>query len=564
MLNSPAEGLVTRILAIGAGFTTIFIVSGVVTDPVNVPKLLSIGVTGIAAISVLIFSELRKRIVHFKFVFVTLVVFIFFSFLSVFASSAPLSQSFYGVYGRNNGALTYFLLVIFFLAALTIRAIKNFKSIIFALLFAGYVNIIYCLWVLMFGDFIGWSNPYGNILGTLGNPNFIGSFLGIFLSVFVAVAIGNSSSIFYRYGALIIIPVTSYEIFKSQAIQGRVVAALGIGIVGFYYIKSRFANHYLWIYSILCTTIGGFSILGALQVGPLTDLIYKTSVSLRGQYWLSGLNAGKTHPFTGVGMDSLGDWYRRTRDAHALVLPGPDTVVNAAHNVVLDMFAFGGFPLLVSYVALIAFVFVAILKLSIRSKNFDPTLVALVVAWIGYQAQSIISINQIGLAVWGWLLSGAIIAYEHVTRTASLDVANSVKSGRVNTLNGQNSHLTMVAILGAILGIITALPPLTADSKWRSAMVTLSVSDVEVSMARSYFNPANVHKYLSNIKVLESSQLHELSHKYALQAVSWNADVFESWKMLYLLKNTTEQEKLNALSNMKRLDPLNAEVTKLN
>ena len=30
-------------------------------------------------------------------------------------------------------------------------------------------------------------------------------------------------------------------------------------------------------------------------------------------------------------------------------------------------------------------------------------------AWIGFQAQSLISIDNIGIAVWGWLLGGAII-----------------------------------------------------------------------------------------------------------------------------------------------------------
>ena len=32
---------------------------------------------------------------------------------------------------------------------------------------------------MSFGDFIGWNNPYGAILGTFGNPNFLSSFLAM-------------------------------------------------------------------------------------------------------------------------------------------------------------------------------------------------------------------------------------------------------------------------------------------------------------------------------------------------------------------------------------------------
>jgi O-antigen ligase len=561
MLSSLPEQLITRILALGAGFTTIFVLSGNITDPVNVTKLFSLGIAGFAAIFLFIFSELRRTIVDFKLVAIVLLAFITLSLISAFNSSAPFSQSFYGVYGRNNGVLTYFLVALFFLTALTIKVKKNFNSILVALLGAGYVNIVYCFWVIAFGDFLGWSNPYGNILGTLGNPNFIGSFLGIFLSVYVAFLSYKGSSKFYRYSALIVVPITVFEIIKSNAIQGRVVAALGIGIVGFYFIRSRYSKLFVLAYVTLGSILATFSLLGALQIGPLTGLIYKTSVSLRGQYWLSGWNTGKSHPLTGVGMDSLGDWYRRSRDAHALVVPGPDTVVNAAHNVVLDMFAFGGFPLFITYLALVGLVFVAILKLTLRSKEFDPILVGLVTAWIGYQTQSIISINQIGLAVWGWLLGGTILAYEKSTRSNSHVNTPDISAKRKKTNGSQNLHLSMVATFGALVGIIVSIPPLTADSKWRSAMVEQSLSATEASMVSSYFNPPNMGKYLVNIQTLESSQFYDLSHKYALEALSWNSNVFELWKTFYFLKNTTAAEKSLALDNMKKLDPLNPDVT---
>jgi hypothetical protein len=236
--------------------------------------------------------------------------------------------------------------------------------------------------------------------------------------------------------------------------------------------------------------------------------------------------------------------------------------VNAAHNVWLDMFAFGGWPLLLSYLAILVVTAISIVKVIIRKKEYGATFVALTTAWIGYQAQSIISINQIGLAIWGWILSGAIIAYEITTRESeqgSTD-SNARKSGR-SKQNSQESLGVMVATLSGLVGLLLVLPPLTSDAKWRSAQLARTVQGIEATMQSNYFNPQNSTKYLTNIQTLESSNLFDLSHKYALEAVNWNPESFELWKVLYLVKNSTAPEKATALSNMKRLDPLNPDVT---
>lgn len=560
---AQAEKLLTRILAVGAGFTTILVVTGTVTDPVNAPKLLSLGIVAFAGLFVLMFSNLKGVLVGYKAEVLAVSLFMISAINSVVWSQSPLSQSFYGVYGRNNGLLAYLSLSIVLICALTLSSRLGFKSILSALLVAGFVNVIYCLWVVIFGDFIGWNNPYGNILGTLGNPNFIGAFLGIFISVFVAFSVSKNSHRFYRYSATLVIPVTFFEIMESHAVQGRVVAAAGISIVFFYFIRERFSKLMLRLYVTVCMSLGILSLMGALQMGPFTDFIYKRSISLRGQYWLSGWNTGVTNPFSGVGMDSLGDWYRRTRDPHALVLPGVDTVINAAHNVILDMFAFGGIPLLISYLLIIIVTSVSIFKVTRRVKAFDPVFVALVVAWVGYQLQSIISINQIGLAIWGWLISGALIAFEKTTRIKLEEQAIPKRNKTLISKGTQNIHLTMVAIFGALVGVLVGIPPYMADSKWREAQLQQSLPKTEASMLPSFFNPQNTMKYGVNIGTLESSQLFELSHKYALQAVEWNPEVYDLWKSLYFLKNTTTEEKKLALANMKRLDPLNPDLKSL-
>jgi hypothetical protein len=505
---------------------------------------------------------MRSFLTESKLLLFTLTLFVIASLSSLIGSESPVSQFFYGVYGRNNGWLTYFFLVVILAATSSLRHSQSLKKIINGLLFAGAVNVLYSLWVVSFGDFIGWNNVYGEILGTLGNPNFIGAFLGIFISAYTGMVLTAQAPKWLRWASLAVLPVTAYEIFISKAIQGRVVGASGIAIIVFFFIRARLKRFYLFLYSAFLGFAGIFALLGTFQVGPLTEYIYKGSVSLRGQYWLAAWNTGNSNPLNGVGMDAFGIWYRRSRDAHALEVPGVNTVVDAAHNVPLDMFAFGGWPLLLTYILIMGFGAWALLRTAFRIKSYDPILAVLSATWFGYQIQSIISINQIGLAIWGWILTGAAISYERITRVEEIvQTQNSNKTLILKNSSADQARTTIFAAIFGIVGLLFAVPPYSADSKWRAAQVSQTLDKLENSMVSSYFNPQNSIKYMTNIQILEQSNLPELSHKYALEAIKWNPESFELWKILYLLTKSTAEEKALALRNMKRLDPLNPDVT---
>lgn len=559
------EKTLIRLISIGSAAITIFLISGSVTDPVNTPKLLLLCAFGFGTFAVLLQSGFSKLIKANLPLFITISLFCLAMISAVAMSKLPLSQNLYGAYGRNSGLLTYLCLSMVLLGTLAVQANENFRKILIGLGIAGSVNLVYCLWVILFGDFVGWSNPYGNILGTLGNPNFIGAFLGIFFSVCMAFVFDVKSSLKTKLVLLGISLLTLFEIFESNAIQGRVVSALGLGVVVFYAVRSRFSAIATSLYSIVFILVGTLAALGALQLGPLTQYIYKYSVTLRGQYWLAGWNTGIENPMHGVGMDGFGDWYRRSRDIQSLTTPGVNTVVNAAHNVFLDMFAFGGWPLFLTYIAIVLIAGLSMIKVAVRSKSYDPIFVALSVAWLGYQLQSLISINQIGLAIWGWVLTGALIAYERNTRNPKIDtdvkLTPSPRNKGKHRSQGSVVSASLVAGIGMVLGAIIGSPPLASDMKWRAASISGSAEVLQVSLVPSYMNPQNATKYLASIQAFESSNFQDLAHKYALDAIKFNSENFETWKVLYLIQGSTPQEKELALQNMKRLDPLNPDVT---
>jgi O-antigen ligase len=553
MLDTLTEKTIGRILFIGAPFVSLFLMLRTVSDPVNVTKFVALGVIAIAAATLVAFRGLKTLWSASRFESVAAIFFIVLSTLTIFTSDAPASQSIYGVYGRNTGYLTYLFLTFVFLGALLLRDKKHHRNVLFGLMFAGIVNVLYCGWAWQIGDFLPWSNPYGNILGTFGNPNFISSFLGIFVTVFFAYLLQEKTAWWIRIVGLVVIILTIFEIKYSDAVQGIVVTAGGTSLVVFYKLRSIVKGNLLpSLYVGFVSILGIFAVGGALQKGPLTDLIYKTSVSLRGEYWQAGINMANKHPLTGVGMDGYGDWFRRTRDTQAMILPGPNVVTNAAHNVPIDILAYGGWPLFLSYIAIILLAFRALIKFTLRNQKYDYIFVGTAVGWVCYQVQSLISINQIGLAVWGWVLSGALISYEYVTRSDENKKTFSPK--RESVFSAQ-----LIAGLGALLGLLVAIPPLNADSAWAKATSSGDLEATTKSLVSSYLTPTNASRMVNSIQLFENNKLYDLALQYARETVVYNPNYFDGWRALYAITNSTPSDKQAAKENMIRLDPLNTE-----
>jgi len=562
MIDYATEKVIARLLAFGSVCITIFMISGGVTDPVNAPKFFVLGAIGGGCALLLLTKGFKTIWKNKRIAAYANIIFLASSINALLQSHAPWSQSLYGSYGRNNGFIAYLSLSAIFLLAVSIQSKKLYSWITYGLLTSGILNVTYCLWVILFGDFMGWNNQYNNLLGTFGNPNFIGAFLSIFATASLALVASSTIPIKLRIFLFGTALVAVIEMLRTNVMQGKVVLGLGVLLIVGAVIRSKATNSIItWIYFVLFGVVGIAAILGILQKGPLTKYIYQYTVSLRGQYWKAGIETGKEHLFTGVGFDSLGDWYRRTRSPQALITPGVDVTTNSAHNVFIDMFAFGGLPLFLSYLALTALTFYSIVKRFLSYKEFDPIFVSLSVAWIGYQAQSVISINQLGLAVWGFLLGGALIGYVHRDSEK-----NALQNSQPQTKKSKQPTSTilgpgLIAGVGVVVGGLISVPPLSADMNIRSAQITRSGEKIELALQPSYLHPQNTNMYLNSIISFEQAGLNETALKITKRALEFNPDSFETWKVLYFLKSSTAEDKVEAEKNMKRLDPLNPDVT---
>jgi hypothetical protein len=240
----------------GAAATSVFVMTGSISDPVNVTKLLIAGAFAGALVLVLAprgFNEIRKN--HPVFLIVV-ALFIIFTFSASIFSASPWVQNFYGVYGRNTGLLTYLVLSVFALASTLFSNEKQLMRLLVAFFVVGAINLAYGLWVLIFGDFMAWNNTYGNLLGLFGNPNFMGAFLGMLFALILTYSIAPQTSLRNRFFGLVLLPITCIEIVKTHAVQGVVVSAGAALLCGFFWLWFRFHNRILaWAYIAISTIL---------------------------------------------------------------------------------------------------------------------------------------------------------------------------------------------------------------------------------------------------------------------------------------------------------------------
>jgi hypothetical protein len=296
------------------------------------------------------------------------------------------------------------------------------------------------------------------------------------------------------------------------------------------------------------------ALFGTLNKGPLASLLYKDSVTYRGDYWQAGWKMTVDNPIFGVGMDSYGDWYRRSRSIEATLRRGPEVTSNAAHNVFLDISAYGGFPLLIIYTALMVLVVISTVKVLRRQTGFNPVFAGLVGGWVAFQAQSIISINQIGLAIWGWVLSGLIIGYEINTRD-SVDKTSVTKNGRTVTNPTKTSAGSVVAMFIAfVIGVLIGMPPYVASAKYKGALET---GDPQVIQEAAYIWPQVPSHMIQVAMALNENKLSAQGLQVAVDAAAKFPNNFGVWVTLDSMTSATNEQKAQAQKEMKRLDPLN-------
>lgn len=548
-----------RLLTWTASLTTLIVLPWSSFDPINVPKLAVIAIGGFMASGLLVSNLEILKAAKFRPLMLVSSLFFLDLLIVLFFSGNNFYQSLFGTFGRATGFVAYISLTFLLIASAVASSSSGGKKLILTLIASGLLSSIYGFFQSFNIDAFKWVNQYSPVIGFLGNPNFQSSFVGFSGIAAFGYLLAKETKKSNKLASLFYLILAVYVIKATDSQQGFLVLLGGNAIVMLIWIsKSKFK--FLTYPSLILGLIGVVLVtLGSINKGPLASLLYKLSVTYRGDYWHAGWKMTTEYPLLGVGLDSYGDWYRRTRTVAATLRRGPDITSNAAHNVLLDLSSNGGFPLLVIYLAIVFMVFRSIVKILKRATTYDPVIASLIAVWFAYLAQSIISLNQLGLAVWGWIISGLIIGYEINSRddeTEKIAPARNSKGRNAKEIaSSKVSPKTYMAMIsGLVVGALLGLPPLVASSKYLSAMNSGDAKKVEQA---AYIWPLDPYRMCQVAISLANNKFQNQALGILKDGSAKFPDEYQMWRLLSEIPNASPEQVAKAKVEMKRLDPHN-------
>ena len=460
--------------------------------------------------------------------------------LAMIMSQAPFEQEFFGRTGRGLGFITFFSSLIFILINIKFAQIKDGLFLIKILMISGFLSSGYALAQQFGWDIFNWTTRTNGIIGTIGNPNFQSSFTAMsFAAAIVYCKLNFTNPI----PIVISIIVFFSTIYFAQATQGYII--IGTSIIVFLLIWLYYKNKKYFTISFLFVIIAGLLvILGMLNKGPLSYFLYKISVVSRGDFWRSALATANSHPIFGVGLDSFGDYFLIYRDKPKIEM------TDNAHNYFLELAATGGYPLAILYFIMTSLVLINFFQLQKKLNKFDPILTSIFCAWLGFQMQSVVSPGTIALIAWNSVLSGFIIGANYKYNTES-ELNPKLKT------TFQKQRLSGISYLLGIVGFVLIFPLFNSD---RELMKGVKNKDANQLINALTLYPESSIKYNIFIQELLRSNLLEQSLEVSRRAIKFNPNAVSAWALIFINPKAPLNERIQAKTEILRLDPLNTEV----
>jgi O-antigen ligase len=524
-------------------------------DPTNLPKLCFLIMVAFVSAGLVLSKTTFLLEKAFRVPLIVIGAFILQLVLVLLNDGHTFSFKFYGTPARNTGFIAYLSLSFLLVASMATAGYLLVKKYVWALVFAGATLALYGFAQSKGHDFYKYIDAYeSNVFGTFGNPNFQSAFMGITGAAALTLAIFSSLKLYHKVALVAFVALAIFNVSLSSQ-QGYLNFMAGFVASVIVYLFQKKHAVLGWV-AVSFLSVGILSVLlGILDKGPLAQAIYKSSLQVRGFYWRGAINMIIDHPFFGVGMDGFGDWYRRSRSIEAAQF-NAGIVADTAHNIPLDIGSSGGLPLIILYLAIVCLAFYSIVKVVKRRGEFDVYFAALVAAWVAYQAQSLISINQLGLGVWGWSLTGLLIGYEVNMRDSTpIKSQKVVHKGNVVT-NKLSAGALVMSLMTSGIGLAIALPPYLAANKFYKA---LQSGDANVIESAAYLQPYDRNRFLFVALILNENKLETQAIKVLRDASKIYPDSFEVWQRWSTIVSAAPADIAHAKEEMKRLDPNNSE-----
>ncbi len=514
-------------------------------DPYNLPKMLLL--VCLSAISFLFLKRATfEKMAANKLILFGVILWILGLITTFFLNSGTLSEKIYGNSGRHVGFLTLFCFLLLTVQSMQASSTGSAPRTSRSILFIGLILSTYSFSQYLENDFSNLVDIYkGMPIGTFGNPNFnsvVLSFVGI---ACIWSILYHSKHPIWKLLYLAYFLVICFLIFVTRSAQGFWSLSIGVVVIAYSHFHADLHRGKRKLFGIVTLIIVPIVFAGMLSVGPLSKLNEISAIKVRIYYWIAGFCAGNTSPIFGVGFDGYGDLFRRCRPDDAFIWD-PNRTTDVSHNIFIDYYVTGGLVLLSGYALLIVATTRKIFAIFNGSREQVRNSSILIAIHFAFLAQGIISINQIGLGIWGWIIMGLILGFP-IDHGSKKSKGNPLK----NAIPVKKSFTSILSIPILAFIVLSILPPSSAAQNFRKAFEEGRPAQIEKALFQW---PTDRSRLKVGIRMLNNSGYVDIAKRAIIKSVLIYPDDYTLWQIyLELFKGTPDE--VNALTELQRLDP---------
>lgn len=403
--------------------------------------------------------------------------------IATLTSPSPI-LSVVGFYGRYSGLALYLSAVVLFLAVLAMR-LSTVRLLSRALIVAAAAVVGYGLLQavglepLAFGD-----NGLGRTFSTMGNVNFSAAWSAAATAVLLAAAADRRETRGCRVVALVVLPLAVlYATVVTTTSQGVAVVAVSAGWAALVLLVRAPARPTSWrqrrgAVPVVVGVVAAVAAAALVAVRGRVAAALDQSFVERPDFWRAALDIWADNVVLGTGLDTYAHHFMAYRPASHAVANGLASA-DAPHSVPLAMLSNGGLVLGLPYLVFVVSVAAVLVRGLVRADPSQlPVLAGWGGVWLGYQAQSLVSIDVPPLVVLHWVSAGVLVVTLAPPRWRVLVLPGRAVSQKVNRrgipVRAAEVPRSTYATWGAlsVLGLAVAwltLTPLRADLTAASA-----------------------------------------------------------------------------------------------
>jgi hypothetical protein len=237
---------------------------------------------------------------------------------------------------------------------------------------------------------------------------------------------------------------------------------------------------------------------------------------------------------------------------------------NVAHNVYIDFASNGGFLLLFAFSTLFGATFYYSLKALRKLRNFDALFISCLGVWVVYLITAFFSIDQLGLAVWGWVIGGALIGVSKnilgadETSDDKGKKISAIEKSKIIERNATNALIPQLLLFLIFVGAV--VPAFKGDLDWAQARKSGQAQVIAEQVVKW---PQDEIRYSNAMLSFLKSGLEGQAVPLTLQGLQLFPRSSVLWNYLYLNPKTSIEQRNRAREKLLELDPLNPAVIDL-